>query len=98
MWASVTERVTIGHLGGMGDAWATPCSRAPRAGTALPAFELCRRFGMRVYEIEDLDQDVVYVEGQNIGLVRTDLSQPDRQWAAEWLLSAALCELIALAP
>ena len=43
---------------------------------------------------DDLDPDVVYVEGQSLGFVRTGLSQPDRQWSAEWLVAAALDELL----
>ena len=64
----------------------------------MQAFDLVRRFGIRVYEVEDLEPDVVYVEGQSLGFIRAGLSPSDRRWAADWLLSAALCELSDLAP
>jgi len=72
--------------------------RAPRVGTTVQAFDLARRFGIRVYEVEDLEPDVVYVEGQSLGFIRAGLSPSDRRWVADWLLSAALCDLSGLAP
>lgn len=57
-------------------------------------FALCRAAGIQVYEVHGFDRDVLYVENEGIGFVRDNLTPDDRQWAAAWLLDAALDELV----
>lgn len=52
-------------------------------------FDLCRRFGVRVFEVplKDHEEDVVYVSPHNIVLVKAGLDSRDREEAADWVLS-----------
>lgn len=74
------------------------CRRAflAQTGGFVVHFELCRRFGVRVVEVEGLRDDVVYVDGHDIALVRSDLDQEGRRWAAGWVLGEALADRIVL--
>ena len=64
----------------------------------MGAFDTLARLGVRVFETIGLDVDVVYEHASRgqpgRGFIRADLSAEDRLLAAEWLLSAALDDLL----
>ena len=60
----------------------------------MPAFELLKRFGIRVVEVPDLPRVVIYLHRYDLALVKADLEPQTRVVAADWLLS----EAAALAP
>lgn len=64
----------------------------------MEPFDLLARLGLKIFEVEDLDRDVVFVENEDLGFVRAGLSPDDRQWVADWLLSAAADALIGHGP
>jgi len=53
---------------------------------AADPFAVVKVLGVRVYEVADLEPDVVYVEGQSLGFIRAGLSPSGRRWVADWLL------------
>lgn len=55
-------------------------------------FELSRRFGVRVHDVDGLDEDLVYVPTQGLAFVNRDLDPHRRREVADWLLSEALLE------
>ena len=71
----------------------TPPPRPSEQGV-LVAFDLCRRFGVRVYEVVDLDRDAYYVPEGQAAFIRAGLRPDRRRWIAEWVLSEALEERI----
>ena len=60
----------------------------------MSAFDLVRRFGIRVVEVPDLPRAVIYLHWYDLALVNADLDPQTRAVAADWLLS----EAAALAP
>ena len=54
----------------------------------MPAFDLVRRFGIRVYEVEDLPDPILYLPEQHMALVDADLTDEARASASDWLLGA----------
>lgn len=59
-------------------------------------YDTCRRFGIHVVEVDGLDDEVVYVEGHSVALVRAGLDPDVQAWASGWILSEALSDRIAL--
>lgn len=59
-------------------------------------FDLVRRFGVRVHEVEGLDEDIVFCPASDVAFIRAGLDARDRTQVAEWLLCAALGERSAL--
>lgn len=55
-------------------------------------FDLARQFGIRVHEVADLDEDVIYIGDRGVAFVRADLSPQLRQETADWLLCEAMSE------
>ena len=58
----------------------------------MPAFDLVRRFGVRVVEVPDLDDDVIFVHDHDLALVRAELDEEGRRWVSDWLLAETLAE------
>jgi hypothetical protein len=58
-------------------------------------YELCRRLGVRVVPLDDLDRPAYYVREAQIALVDATLTREDAEVCAEWLLTAALRDLAA---
>jgi len=54
----------------------------------MSAFELARRFGIRIVEVDDLPIPVIYLRKYGIALVDADLTPETRAAAADWLLGA----------
>jgi len=55
----------------------------------MSAFDLVRRFGIRVVEVPDLPRVVIYLHRYDLALVNADLDPQTRAVAADWLLSEA---------
>lgn len=58
----------------------------------MSAFDLVRRFGVRIVEVPGLAEDTIYVHDRDLALVRAELGPEGRTAAAQWLLSEALAE------
>ena len=54
----------------------------------MPAFDLVRRFGVRVVEVTDLPDPILYLPEQHMALVDADLTDEARATASDWLLGA----------
>ena len=61
-----------------------------RATVAHDPFEMVRRFGTQVVEVERLSTPVAYVASHDIALVRAGLCPDTLTRAADWLLAEAL--------
>ena len=61
-----------------------------KAGVGHDPFEMVRRFGTQVVEVERLRDPAVYVREHDVALVRKGLSPACQEAAASLLLSAAL--------
>lgn len=55
-------------------------------------FDLVKRFGVRVYQVAELDEDIIYVADRHVAFVRDDLSPEVLRETADWLLSEAMSE------
>lgn len=55
-------------------------------------FDLVRRIGIKVVEVDGLDVCVAYVPERHVALVRTGLEAIARTQAADWLLAEATRE------
>lgn len=55
-------------------------------------FDLARQFGIRVHEVDGLDEDIIYIGDRGVAFVRADLSPQARQETADWLLCEAMTE------
>lgn len=55
-------------------------------------FDLVKRFGIRIHEVDDLDEDVIYIGDRAIAFVRADLTDEVRQETADWLLCEAMSD------
>jgi len=60
----------------------------------MPAFDLVRRFGIRVVEVTDLPDPILYLPEQHMALVDTDLTDEARAAASDWLLSALVASWV----
>jgi hypothetical protein len=50
-------------------------------------YHLARRLGVRVVEVPDLDEPVLYFDEVNVALVRESLTAQSQEEVADWLLS-----------
>lgn len=64
----------------------------------LPEFELVRRFGIEVYDVPGLRDEVVYVPEVPVAFIRAGLCRPDRREVAEWVLCEALRDAASRCP
>lgn len=55
-------------------------------------FDLVRRFGVRVFEVDGLPETVVYCPDSDLAFVRAGLDHETRHRTADWLLCEALAE------
>ena len=55
----------------------------------MSAFDLARRLGIRVVEITNLPDPILYLPEQHMALVDADLTDEEREAASHWLLGAA---------
>lgn len=55
-------------------------------------FDLVRRFGTRVHEVEGLVEPFVYCPGLDVAFVRAGLDEEDRRQVAEQVLAWALAD------
>ena len=54
----------------------------------MPAFELVRRFGMRVHLLPDLPEPILYIREYRLALVDSSLDDAAREAAADLLLAS----------
>ena len=54
----------------------------------MPAFDLVRRLGIRVIEVTNLPDPILYLPEQHMALVDADLTDEARETAADWLLAS----------
>lgn len=56
----------------------------------MPAFDLLRRFGITVYTLPDLPEQILYLRAYRLALVDSSLDEAARVIAADLLLASAL--------
>ena len=54
----------------------------------MSAFDLVRRLGIRIVEITNLPDPILYLPEQHMALVDADLTDEERETASHWLLGA----------
>ena len=79
--------VRIGHRGVRCGIIAAEQVRTPPRGI-MSAFDLARRLGIRVVEVTDLPDPILYLPEQHMALVDADLTDEARVAASDWLLGA----------
>ena len=56
----------------------------------MPAFELLRRFGITVYTLPGLPEQILYLRAYRLALVDSSLDDAAREHASDLLLALAL--------
>lgn len=67
-----------------------------RATVAHDPFEMVRRFGTRVHEVDGLIEPLIYCPESDVAFVRAGLDLTERLRLARWVLTEALTERASL--